>query len=315
MRIFGMIRKTRKVTLSLPILTWVAIASHAGEIASGPKTPRKVAGGDQTMARASREFRQHPSISAKIRSSFNLYGKHLKGTGSYHQQSAGYGIRLRLELKIQMGERTRDYLQVSDGRYLWLYGNVTGGIGLSRIDLDQLRQAVPERIGDTRAELDGPPMSLGGLPELLEQLIANFRFHEPQPDELHGVRVSMLVGEWRRENLVNLLPERKQRILDGEPIRREWLPPNVPERVLVWLGQDDLFPYRIEFHRGETDLGQGIPIVIMQMFDVRIGDRLDPMLFTYRPPDGLDYEDRTEDYVKRVVRKKPRFDKTGGEVP
>jgi hypothetical protein len=116
-------------------------------------------------------------------------------------------------------------------------------------------------------------MNMGGLPQLLEMLARQYEFAEPQPATFHQTAVWSLKG--------TISPQAKQRILDAAGER---LPQHVPASVVMVLGQDDLFPFRIEFRRepnqDKTSVAQSIvdevivnaaeqPLLITEFFEVQ----------------------------------------------
>jgi len=56
-------------------------------------------------------------------------------------------------------------------------------------------------------------------------------------------------GQWRPERLATVVPEQRGTIEAGRTIELKKLPAHLPEHVLLYVGQTDLIPYRIEYLR------------------------------------------------------------------
>ena len=73
------------------------------------------------------------------------------------------------------------------------------------------------------------------------------------------------------------------------------------------MGQDDLFPYRIEFRRRAAKQGRGVddgqgemlPILSVNLFEVQIGAAIDPQLFIYHPDNAV-INDTTSSLIKTL---------------
>jgi hypothetical protein len=55
----------------------------------------------------------------------------------------------------------------------------------------------------------------------------------------------------------------------------------VPDQVVVTLGRDDWFPYRIEFLRTDGDSSESL--LVAEFYDVQWNMPLDQRLFVYQP--------------------------------
>ena len=133
--------------------------------------------------------------------------------------------------------------------------------------------AAPGR--DPAATLPG----LGGLSRLLRGLDANFRFTTAElgrvKQPVKYLPVWKLEGGWRPAQLVRLLPQQKAAIEQGKPVDTTRLPKHLPDRVVLLLGQEDLFPYRIEYRRqvDKKEAGEGEEtrsLVTMELYEVNL---------------------------------------------
>ena len=74
------------------------------------------------------------------------------------------------------------------------------------------------------------------------------------------------------------------------------------------VGQDDLFPYHIDFRRTESDRGLAVvdarspsrSVATMELFEVQYNAAIDPVRFAYVPPKNVQFENQTDDYLRRM---------------
>jgi hypothetical protein len=196
-------------------------------------------------------------------------------------------------------------LHVCDGRILWMYDNLDGRPKVSRVDLGRLRQAAEEE--GTRWM---PIMLGGGLPQLLGSLAENFIAAPPQSVVFQDVPVWAIALRWDAESLSSLLGQ-ADLFNDQGHLKTDRLPAQLPDRVFLLVGQDDLFPYHIDFRRSDTgdtlssaSIGKksgSHSLTTMELFEVQFNAPLDPMLFVYKPG-NVEMDERTEKYLTRLKR-------------
>jgi hypothetical protein len=251
------------------------------------------------VAQAAKTALQHESIAARIRQRVDLYGQQLVGTGSYHQLGLPPGQMLRLNLLIDVGDRSTSLQQVCDGRFLWRRLDFDGNPQLSRVDLrrvSKLLKQSPTQVNPAQTWLE-----LGGLSKLLSGLEQRFQFPIAQKslltDQSSELPVWQLTGTWKPDVLMQLLPSQADAIRGGAAADLTELPAELPQKVQLLLGQDDLFPYRIDFLREDAETGQQIAITTLELFDVEIGGAIDPLLFVYKPGDQ-EVTDRTQEFIE-----------------
>ncbi len=262
-----------------------------------------------------RALETRPGISARLRHRVELFGRQLVGAGSYLEQRTSDGLRFRLESKIQLGDDVSTLLQVCDGKYVWRYERLHGHGTLTRLDVLSILQALEEtgQLGRIQGIQQWP--GLGGLSALLRGINASFDVQTVEdtqlvggiPGEVAGAQqlpVWRLFGQWKREKLPELFPDQKEAIHNGRPVDLAELPPPLPEAVAVYLGRDDLFPYRIEYYRTDPDAkGQGRgalqPIVTLELFEVNLNVPVDAGRFRYNPG-NLDCADQTRQFLEKL---------------
>jgi len=245
----------------------------------------------------------HETVAAKVRHRANLFDQKLVGSGIYRQRSTPQGTQVRFSLSVKTGERTVNLLHIGDGRFLWMHDNLDGRPKLSRVDLQRLRRAEAEQGGV-------PSLSFsGGLPQLLTSLQDNFLVSAPQAVVFQEVPMWAIACTWNPERLARLWPAVADHLDEQGRLRTEQFPEQLPDRVFVLVGQDDLFPYHIDFRRspsqgglnvlGESGASVSRSLATMEFFEVQFGAPLDPMLFVYKPS-NIEVVDRTDEYLVRI---------------
>ena len=248
---------------------------------------------DRLLADMLSNLKSRKSISARLRQKVDVLGQELVGTGLYLQQGRGDDIKVRLELNLQVSGEATSVQQIYDGMYLWLHNDLLDKTTLSRIDVRRVKDAMDDRDG-RRRPIDQALLTLCGLPKLLESIAESFEFRIVQQDRLNGVPIYVLRGTWRPAALAATYPDTKASSSNGKdapPVAGK-LPAHAPEVVVLLVGREDLFPYRIEFRRRvqadeqtpkRTDTTA--PLVIMDLFEVALDTPIDELQFVYRPGD------------------------------
>ena len=244
----------------LPLLP--VLAAQAIFQPPGPASATAVAPGQPQaiLRKAIVAIEARPSFSASVRHQVHLFDKHLFGSGSYQELRRGGAAMVRLELSIQIGNQVSSLLQVCDGKVLWTYRKLLDETSLTRIDAERDLRRFKEVAAAPGREPPATLPGLGGLSWVLRGLDANFHFTSAElgrvKQPVKYVPVWRLEGGWRPERLMDLLPrlspEQKTAIKQGKPADTTPLPKQLPDRVVLLLGQEDLFPYRIEYRRAVT---------------------------------------------------------------
>ena len=213
---------------------------------------------------------------------------------------------------MQATDQVSNLLTVCDGKFLWRHADYDGQTTFERIDLAKVQKSIDDQAqasgaGEGRGGLGVTTlgMSLGGLPALLAGLADNFVFAQVEQDSLERLPVTVLGGEWQPQRLAQLIPRQRAAILAGQAADLSELPAQAPHRVVVFLGRDDLFPYRIEYLRtpSKKDAGfdpanaQPRPIVVMEFFEVQANVALPEATFQY-PATGWPFVDATQRYLR-----------------
>jgi hypothetical protein len=219
------------------------------------------------------------SITCKLRHQAVLFGRSFVGSGNYAQGPAS-SRWMRYELLMKVGEREVYQLQVNDGRYLWQQRQYKDTPSLQRIDVDKVLAAMGQGGAPGAMNTEAATvLGLGGIGRLLTVLRKDFNFNVVFSSKLkanpNDIPVYGIEGRWRPEVLSNINLDSPQK-----------LRPHVPDRVVVYLGCDDFFPYRFEFHREATTsdpnaAGKSQPLLVLDLFDVQFDAPLDEAMFRF----------------------------------
>jgi hypothetical protein len=150
---------------------------------------------------------------------------------------------------------------------------------------------------------------LGGLPKLLGALERDFDFSAPQYGRWgkHRHTVWRLQGTWKREHLLRLLPAQQAAIRNGTAPDLTKLPEHLPDQVVLILGFDDLFPYRIEYRRSQpADDEQTPPVSIVllgiEFYNVQFNLTFGRTQFIYEPGE-VQFTDVTDSFLQSLGAK------------
>jgi hypothetical protein len=255
------------------------------------------------------------AISAEMRYRIAAFGHTLVGTGNYLQYGQGLEKLLRLDLRMQVGDKTATVQEIRGSESYWVRRDVPPAPpSLGRVDLNQLRKSLAAGTVPSAGDVlpQGEWIMLGGLSRLIAALEQNFAFGEPRSEELQfqasdgksTVRLPIWVvtGEWK--------PERLAALTAREPGKSKSIPEQLPDRVEMVLGRTEdvlpLFPYRITYWRtaaadakSKKDAVDAPPreLLTLELFNVS-RKRIDEREFQYQPGDQ-DVQNLTPFYVQR----------------
>jgi hypothetical protein len=276
----------------------IGSAATTAEKASVDRAAGSLPNGNDLLRNAAVRLSQFPSFEARVRQQIDLFGHRLIGSGLFQQQGGGWDALLRVELRMTAADQTSSLLQVCDGRFLWTHVDLGGNATLRRVDVERLRN-VERR---PKPVPSAPALALGGMPSLVESLADSFSFVAVESIRIDRFDGWLLRGEWSASRLCQLLPDQSAAIRAGGAADLRKLPPHLPDLVVVVLGRDDGIPYRVEYRRrwtadnGGTEGGDGRVLLVMELFDVRLGGPIDRRQFHYQPGD-LPAVDDTERYL------------------
>lgn len=278
-------------------------SDFAAEPSQPPDAPQSAAAlqAQRILERAILNMEGRRSVSAKFRQSVDLFGKQPLGAGVYLEQRSESGLLFRLEMRSQAGTEPSSLTVVCDGPHLWSY-RAFGKEGaeeqtLERVDVLRVARALEDAGRMPRPGTIGDWPGLGGLDRLLRGIRGVFQFDAVEQTQLRQqMPVWRLSGQWRG---IDGAEEAGDSL--AKPLDLKSLPPQVPPRVAIYLGQEDLFPYRIEYLGlgGSGHARSTKPLVTVDFYEVSLNVAIPPARFVYKPG-GLEYTDETKAFLRRM---------------
>ena len=198
----------------------------------------------------------YDSIECGTRHQIDLFDHQILGAGHYYQQGHGLRRLSRFELRSQIGNRTTTLFELSDGNYVWTFRENPAATTLTRVDLQRVAQALEQSRHAAPANAAREP-AIGELPKLLEGIADDFRFERVVEGRLGDRPVWIVEGSWKPEKLIEAMPDQKGNIEAGRPLDLKRLPAQLPERIVLSIGQTDLFPCRVEYLRRKSNSATG----------------------------------------------------------
>ncbi len=188
-------------------------------------------------------------ISARIKQQGELFGHQITGVGQYYELRQGPIPRIHLELTMEVGSVSTSLVQVCNGSDFWTYRKLPNGESLSKFDVVRAITALEQAAGKLPPGAIYSSPGLGGLGRLMRGLNSHFEFTSVDAEQLGGLPVWKLTGVWKSAPLARLLPKQKEAIEKGRKPDLTRLPSHVPDSVTLFLGQEDCFPFRIDYLR------------------------------------------------------------------
>jgi hypothetical protein len=272
------------------------------------------------VERAASQMSQHLSVVAKVRQRGNLYGRELIGSGDY-AQGPNRSRLLRYEIRMKVGAQIVHSLQVCDDRYLWISRQLEDEPIIQRVEVDRILAAYERQAAAQPAPGDVGRMqqalAVGGLGHLLASLRKDFQFHGVAASKLGDLPVQVVTGAWKGEALSGFAASAPKKKDAGRTVGGLVLRPHVPDQVVLFLGADDLFPYRIEFRRLPEGAEHGVAAAVagaappvnadpntlllaLELYEVQINVPLEERLFQFAPG-SRPYTDVTELYLQQMT--------------
>jgi hypothetical protein len=264
----------------------------AGNTSAGLPKPQELLDG------AVRSVESRRFISARVKQQGEMFGQPITGEGRYFEVREGRIPSIRFELAVEVGTASTSLVQVCNGVTLWTYRKIASEERWSKIDVVRAITAMDQ------AAVNAPPTAascspgLGGLGRLVRGLNAEFEFTSVVAEQLRGLPVWRLTGEWRRAQLLKLLPDQKEAIEKGHLVDLTRLPHQLPDSVVLFLGQDDSFPYRIDYFRGVPRAEPWRPMGL-EFFELNFNGPIDSGQFLFTPG-SQEISDRTDEFIRRL---------------
>jgi hypothetical protein len=240
----------------------------------------------------------HRFISARVKQQGEVFGHQITGQGRYYELREGPIPRIHLELTMEVGSVSTSLVQVCNATTFWTYRKLPNGESLSKLDVVKALAALDQAKGKLPRESLASAPGLGGMSRLIRGLNAQFDFTSVAADQLGGLPVWKLSGGWKSARLVKLLSDQKEAIEKGRSPDLAKLPGHLPDGVALFLGQDDCFPYRIEYLRGAATSSPRC-LMELEFFELNFNGPIDSGQFIF-PPGNLPIADRTEEFIRSL---------------
>ncbi len=275
--------------------------------------------GDQLIDLAIEQFEQVRTIDANVRLKVSLFSNDYIGNGVYlEKRNAESGRNTDSEfvkrlflllLKFQpssttfAGAESSTLKVVCDGKNVWKYSQIEGKKQLQRVEVDKLLEAITKS-GHLRdmGDLCKLP-SLGSLEGTLVELADHYSFAGGTVENVKignpSFEVWKLTASMKKEKLEKTLTALGDKNLDLEKEGTQ-----LPTTVVLYLGKDDFFPYRIDYFNGPTErIDWSNPYIQQEYLKVAINDGdISYERFEFRPSgESVTLEERgTENYIEKL---------------
>jgi outer membrane lipoprotein-sorting protein len=219
-------------TAPAPIPGSVQAAQAAAAAANEPPTEA-----EKTLDAAAKKLAALTSVSADVAQSvdmldqkFTIQGRYLKGPNR----------RIYLKLTVSgLPDATGVMLQVCDGQTLWDYQQILESQSYRKVEIGQVFERLKSPALDDKVREEVlSRLGFAGPEELLIGLRRSVKFDQQTTETLDGKEVWVLRGEWKDRS--GLLGPNQQPLPLTTP-----LPAYIPSLVIVSIGKDDSWPYKI----------------------------------------------------------------------
>jgi outer membrane lipoprotein-sorting protein len=276
------------------------------------------------------------SVSADIEINAELLNERFRIEGEF-LKAPEYRVSLRLSVK-DLGDASGTMVQVCDGTNLWDFQQIIDSQRISRMSLAPVMKALqsPDADAEFRDQIIAR-MGFSGPDTLLRGLRKACRFDQKTEKSVEGLpKLWEIRGTWT--DLAALTDPNQRAVLPGMP-----LPPYVPSVVVLWIGQEDGFPYRLALEGRLPSVisedrddrlrdASGRPVgrrapskderpsrIVLIYSNVKLGQPIPPERFAFEPPPGIQVDDQTERFAselseavtKRAAEKRAEAAKAG----
>jgi hypothetical protein len=238
------------------------------------------------LQRARALLGQQTSIVAQLVETVTMFDRTVKADGRYIQTN---DRRIRLELKLRVGNTTGSLLEVCDGEILWVRQDIGKDPYITRRNVKQILEAA-ERTGAIPQNVLVADLGLGGLPSLLASIERSFDFDGLKDDTLRDRPVVTVQGHWNEAMNINLR---------GSSSNNPF-PAYIPDIVRVTVDRETGFPHRIMYLKKVPDRDTLKPMLTLDFLDVKLGQPIDPSEFTFVVPERVQPHEETQVYINML---------------
>ena len=248
--------------------------------------PAAARSAESELRRARSSLSQASSLSARLVETISLFDRNVRAEGRYLQSS---NRRIRLELKLKLGQTSGSLLEVCDGEILWSKQDVGPDTTITRRNVNQILDAARQS-GAVPENMLIADLGLGGLPALLASIERSFDFTGLKSDRLRDRPVVILQGQWKPPVVATLNP-------GGDPNQ---LPPYIPDLIRIYLDEETGFPLRIMYLKKIPDRDTLRSLLTLDFLDPQVGQELPSQEFVFVPPSQPQPIELTHQYLQQL---------------
>ena len=211
-----------------------------------------------------------------------MIGHQVTGEGRYYELRQGPIPSIHFEVTVEIGSATTSLVQVCNGNTFWSHRKLPTWDVLYKIDAVRATAALERARSKLPHEALASAPGLGGLGHLLRGLNSHFEFTTVVADQLGGLPVWKLNGGWRPDQLARLLPNEKEAIANGRKPDTAHLLAHLPDSVALYLGQEDCFPFRIDYLRSVPKSSPHL-LLGLEFFELNFNGPIDSGQFLFAP--------------------------------
>ena len=260
---------------------------------------------------AAEQLEKHISVDANIRLKLTFCGSDYSGSGFYiekrndTQLNNDFVDRLfRMEIRFHPSiadsslNESNTMKVVCDGDSVWKYSIIEGENKFQRFEIGKISEAISksERAGELNILSKLP--SLGSLGGTIREIQNVYDFNtgvvenvELGSSEFPALKIRTTMKKEYVDRMLATAGTRKEDIRRAEK--------QIPVGIAVYLGQDDYFPYRIEYFSGPIgSIAWEEPSTQQDFYKVRLNEmNISTDRFQNTPPEGMSSKDETDAYI------------------
>ena len=245
-------------------------------------------------------YNEQIAVAASIREETLVHNRHIIGLGNYLEKIDNGKRYLRMEINYSCDNVRQSVQYISDASKdtFWISKNLESRNELKRVDAFKLnaQTANPELV----ASIDGipiTPISLAGIPYILFQIEKYYKFTSCSMirDAQTNEHFYVITGTWKPERFPI------QDSVSDNVVKWDSVSLEVPDTIKIYLGVNDLFPYKIYYYRNVKDTPTLISRLIF--YDVSFDVRLNTKQFGFSPSSD---NNKPIDITNRYVKKTPK---------
>lgn len=297
------------VATLIPLAAWAQAPAPKGSVQAATAAAEVPTDAEKQLDEAAKQVAALKSVEADIHQSVDMLDQAFTVSGRFLM---GPDRRFSLRLEVSgLPDAKGTMSQVCDGTVLWDYQHVLESESYRRLEIAQVLERLksPE-IDEPLREGVMAQFGFGGPEALLKGLRRAVKFDQKEAGTLDGKEVWVLRGEWKDRS--GLAP-------NSQPLPPTVaLPPYVPSLVVLWVGKDNGWPYKLKLvgrvpamvmetrKKGQDGqyIGSKSSIQQVKKTDITLEYRnvkLNPSLstdeFVFQPPPSAKVEDQTQSLV------------------